>query len=300
MAIVVGDDVVPVAPPARTPLGGHLSPPPSTGGHLPPPSPGKNPSPPPPAGHLQSVPLAGHDNEESITDALLDALLDGQDDESAQQAPPSADAAEDDSGQAQAEYPGICTDSARCSLCVSCINWVRRLGKADRKPLHRRPMLPLDNLICFVNSPSSCREPDKRSMFRLLQNMSLRYTHSPSKGTAGRASLCVWSPYLCFTGHVFDRVCAMFRRKYFLTYRFDTSVRHLWKKMRTPKNAPGETGSRRGAMKKGAAPNSNSGLLNDIIRVWWESNGMPTVLQNRTEAKLVRRMLSEGRVAAGD
>lgn len=32
-------------------------------------------------------------------------------------------------------------------------------------------------------------------------------------------------------------------------------------------------------------------MINDIIRVWWQCNGMPTILQDRVVAKYVRRML---------
>jgi hypothetical protein len=36
---------------------------------------------------------------------------------------------------------------------------------------------------------------------------------------------------------------------------------------------------------------SDTAMVDDIVRCWWESVGMPTVLQHRGTARLVRRAL---------
>ena len=36
---------------------------------------------------------------------------------------------------------------------------------------------------------------------------------------------------------------------------------------------------------------NNLDMINDIVRVWWQVHGMPSVVQDRVTAKYVRRML---------
>lgn len=222
------------------------------------------------AGAISEQPVAVEmDDSDSITDEMLEQLLDGEDGE---------EEADDDDGGVS-EYPGICTVGARAGFCVSCINWVRRRAKAKRVAKDKLPMIPMDKHIMFVADPGSCKEPDKRSMFRLLQNQCIRYTHVWPKGVE-KEPLCVGNPYNRFLTHVHQRVCAMFRRKFFPSWRFDTTLRHLWDEMRTAKNQPG--------------PDSNGGLLKEVIRVWWECNGLPQVVHGeaaaaRGNARFVRR-----------
>lgn len=86
----------------------------------------------------------------------------------------------------------------------------------------RAGIIPLDNLILFVHNPGAHKEPDKRTMFRLLQNASIEYT--------GLNKLVrVQNPYLCFLTPILDQVLTLFKRKYFRSYRFDTLWKAKWK-----------------------------------------------------------------------
>lgn len=72
----------------------------------------------------------------------------------------------------------------RTPMCIACINWVRRLSKTDarypgtsQRRLNREvPMIPMDNLLLFIHHPGGVSEPDKRSIFRLMQNLCIEYT----------------------------------------------------------------------------------------------------------------------------
>ena len=183
-------------------------------------------------------------------------------------------------------YP-ICTQGVRASFCIACINWVRRLSRNNTGV--RNNMIPLDNMMLFMTDPGNFKEPDKRTMFRLLQNLSIQYTHTEPM----REPLCIINPYYHFVNPIADRIVHMFKKKYFRSYRFDTTVRHLWKKMRIQKSPTPQVQAGSGYTQERLFKqvDSNQGLLNDAIRIWWENNGMPLILENRVVAKYVRRML---------
>ena len=133
----------------------------------------------------------------------------------------------------------VCTRGRRATFCIACINWVRRRCKAQSMhqpqkqhsanddhdnefPAAEPPLsaaqaplsssvvagsqaskgvvIPLDNLLQFVDDPGTQREPDKRSMFRLLQNMCIRYTSD-----ACLHRCMVVNPYNRFASPLFHR-----------------------------------------------------------------------------------------------
>lgn len=125
----------------------------------------------------------------------------------------------------------------------------------------------------------------------------------------------VGNPYLCFATHTVTLVLRSFKRKHFRSFQFDTRSRHLWGGMKASKAAvahsvgvgesswswscaeaadeegPWQSAEDAGDCQQGRTADGNFEMVNDIIRVWWECHGMPTVLQDRVVAKYVRRML---------
>lgn len=53
-------------------------------------------------------------------------------------------------------------------VCIPCVNWKRRVQTEGLKRT-RRPMLQLDQLICFLLRPGEHQEPDHRCMERLVR-----------------------------------------------------------------------------------------------------------------------------------
>ena len=53
-------------------------------------------------------------------------------------------------------------------VCIPCVNWKRRVQTGGLKRMHR-PMLQLDQLICFLLRPGEHQEPDHRCMERLVR-----------------------------------------------------------------------------------------------------------------------------------
>mmetsp|Transcript_42702 Transcript_42702/g.83534 ORF Transcript_42702/g.83534 Transcript_42702/m.83534 type:complete len:486 (+) Transcript_42702:272-1729(+) len=224
-----------------------------------------------------------------------------------------------------------CGKGNRSAMCVACINWVRRQSKGvnDMTSLMEKRLemicgggngyrckgvdkyfknnIPLDNLLMFLQDPGSTPEPDKRSLYRLLQNMSIQYS-----GVCGGHELLVRNCYMAYQTPMTQRVVDMFKRRYFRSYDFDASIRHLWKGMRCQK--PGfmvsceetvhqkEGGGAKNRVSKqqkqpgGKVVDCNTEMINDIIKIWWETNGMPDIFEHRVTAKHVRRMLRNGPV----
>lgn len=132
-----------------------------------------------------------------------------------------------------------------------------------RQRAHGSSMIPLDNLILFIHCPGGVREPDKRSIYRLMQNLCIQCT-------VGGGSVCVSNPYIRFWSPVMEQAVRMFRERYFPSYRLDTGDRHAWKRIRS-KAAADQMG--------GTKDDPGMRMINDIVRVWWQCNGMPVVLQ---------------------
>lgn len=258
-----------------------------------------------------------------------------------------------------------CTAGRRMPFCIACINWIRRLGKklarvnitnsATKKkepvaveqrtsnhanergiPQHISTIIPLDSLLIFLNHPGCKREPDKRAIGRLLQNLCTQYSaHSVMNMNM---NICIQNAYLgiaCSGGPVVENVLHMFRSRYAAFYDFDASAKKQWKSMRAVNAQRIEKGNVSGSIvsvakktvksdsndnddeaqkqptfliksKNGVAPcfvqrcmaARNARLINDIIAVWWEFHGMPTVIACRHAARAVRKMLRDRNTAA--
>ena len=172
-------------------------------------------------------------------------------------------------------------------------------GSTSRNTL----VVPIDNLLLFMNNPGCVptgAHPDRRSMYRwvtLLRNFhdvkvgnticishitlqNQRVHHIPDDKnqtpyfrvpnymcrlmaglTAEEGPLRLRNTYIMFCSPIMDRILRMFKQK----YRSGSSM---------PRSLPSDTA-----------------MVDDIVRCWWESVGMPTVLQHRGTARLVRRAL---------
>lgn len=153
----------------------------------------------------------------------------------------------------------------------------QKLGKAPKKKEKPLGVIPLDNLLLFISDPGNHREPDKRTMYRLLQNLSIEYTGQGS-------GVCIQNPYLRFSNHIAEQVITVFKRKYFTSYRFDTISKSKWKDMRSSKSAGHavngcEIASSSYKFQQGKMMDNNLDMINDLIRVWWKCHGMPKFLQ---------------------
>jgi hypothetical protein len=138
----------------------------------------------------------------------------------------------------------ICNKGSRVPFCIACINWVRRLSNYANKPVpgpgevgskRKRggkdaQIVPIDNLMLYIQNPGSIREPDKRTMYRLLQNACIEYTGPNSNVRIG-------NPYLCYASHIVIQVLNIFKRKYFKSYQFDTRCKDQWLKMKGSKSS---------------------------------------------------------------
>jgi len=217
-------------------------------------------------------------------------------------------------------------DMARCSeaadrrytFCIACINWTRRLAdnwRADPEVPRAGNIVPLDALLMFIEDPSSVREPDKRLMYRLLQNLSTEYT-------SREHGLSVRNPYARFCSPCAQRVLDFFRREFFAEYRMDASERHRWGGARAEPYlgafdpAAGAVGRKRRRRSRNSAlvseaaapptPSSTGGtpindesaqqqrdteeLMRRVITTWWECNGLPMFFTDRAVAKYIRRV----------
>lgn len=90
----------------------------------------------------------------------------------------------------QSKYlPPTCHLSRRCSICEPCSNWLRRLFRRNphspAAPIgwQHRTLVPMDEFVLFTAHPGQHRMPDKRTMFRMLCNLS-----RPHQGA-------LWNPY---------------------------------------------------------------------------------------------------------
>ena len=59
------------------------------------------------------------------------------------------------------------TGAEAMGVCIPCVNWKRRVETCGLRRT-RRPMLQLDQLICFLLRPGQHLEPDRRCMERLV------------------------------------------------------------------------------------------------------------------------------------
>jgi hypothetical protein len=183
----------------------------------------------------------------------------------------------------------------RYPLCIACINWTRRLSKTNGS---RKQYIPFDNVLLFIQNPGIFKEPDKRSLFRILQNISIIYAIQIDEDNTNKVEICNLYTRLCNFSTQF--IVNTFRNKYFATYVVDISnkmIRTAMKDKIVNERMPNEyTGRARQRM----LMEKNSLIMNDIIRLFWEYNGTPEILINRTTAKYVRKMIRTERLQMHD
>lgn len=168
-------------------------------------------------------------------------------------APPPCPCCNSDAVEAEPGSPPgvVCPRSDRAPFCIACLNWVRRLSKvwdpseqpqppplesggaiqppprapqvaSKKRGKSQRSIIPMDNLLIFMHNPGACSEPDKRTMFRLMQNACIEYTGPGSNVRIG-------NPYMCFSTHISSMALSVFKRKYFPSYQFDTRSKRHWR-----------------------------------------------------------------------
>ena len=162
-----------------------------------------------------------------------------------------------------------CSESSdgKCTLCIACINLCRRLTYSK---IHAN-VLAIDNLLLFIENPGGHREPDKRCLYRLLQNLCIEYSFMDN-------TVSIHNPYLRFATPTVHRVINMFKREYFPTWCFQDSAKETWDMLPELRE-------------HSLAPDQHRDIMNRIVMIWWESNGMPLILTDRKTAQLTRKML---------
>ena len=144
-------------------------------------------------------------------------------------------------------------------------------GIPDLQRMDRLVLIPLDNLLLFLSDPGGtsggAMQPDRRSMFRLM--CALCATQTTGKHHTVR------NPYRMFCTPVTDRILRMFERDYAHKFTGSNSLRK----------------GRRRLCVESTTSEESIAMLNDIVRCWWETVGMPPVLAHSANAKLVRKAL---------
>lgn len=181
----------------------------------------------------------------------------------------------------------------RACCCIACINWVRRLSSSSSHssssssgtsqqrqqqqlllPRRTKIPIPMDNLLLFMQCPGAAIvRPDQRSLHRMMGSLANQVV----VGTCCSAKT-VDNIYLRFCTPIMERSIAMFRTKYMRPIcqeRLASICREnsicCALELYTTNLVAGT-----------AAPES---VVDDLVRVWWESTGMPMVLTDRTTAR---------------
>lgn len=185
--------------------------------------------------------------------------------------------------------------SGRYPLCIACINWTRRLSKLDGL---KKQFIPFDNVLLFIQDPGKYKEPDKRSLFRILQNISMIFNIQTDEEKNETIEIPNLYTHLCNFSTNF--AVSIFRKKYYQTYVVDitkqmnrTATRDKVVNERMPIEYIGRARQR-------MLMANNSCIMNDIIRIFWEYNGTPEILKNRITAKYVRKMIRTERLKIHD
>ena len=61
----------------------------------------------------------------------------------------------------------------KATICIPCVNWKRRCAKPTprKKTRKTKPMLQMDQMLCYVLDPGAAAEPDNRCVQRLITAM---------------------------------------------------------------------------------------------------------------------------------
>jgi hypothetical protein len=171
-------------------------------------------------------------------------------------------------------------------LCACCMASKLHAEHRHARCLSRNLLIvPLDNLLLFLDNPGSVptggMHPDRRSMYRLMCGLAMSHTT-----VTAQLAHTFKNPYLMFCSPVTERILHMFKRRY------------------APRGVATGSTALEGREHAASCQESSStphfptlgsaesiAMVDDIALCWWESVGMPSVLQDRGAACLVRRAL---------
>jgi len=131
----------------------------------------------------------------------------------------------------------------------------------------------MDNLILFVIQPGMYPEPDKRTLVRLLKSLCSKYIYGELD------TVPMYNQYTCFESPVMNVVKQVIRSKYISSDSINLT---------SPDSVNYFTGE--------VIRLCKDTIVDEIVRVWWIFNGMPTILDHRETGRYVRRMLRIHRV----
>lgn len=200
------------------------------------------------------------------------------------------DAEEDEVDKHGTESPA--EEQQKERLCTSCAVGTRHHAHCQRHHRVSRNLMvvPLDNLLLFLDNPGMVgtggMHPDRRCMYRLMCGLVM--THSVATSLEKKHE--TRNPYLMFCSPVTERMLRMFRRKY-APQGANCSVESRHHACGTP---VAQQHTPHFAVIDGA---ESIAMVNDVVKCWWESVGMPSVLQSRGAACMVRRALRIGDIA---
>jgi hypothetical protein len=191
--------------------------------------------------------------------------------------------------------------------CIACINWVRRLSPPlppspasdmfharSRKNSNKKIPIPIDNLLLFMMCPGAAiMKPDQRSLHRMMSSIANKIavtmccppeSQQGEGGGGGTKMHTVHNIYLRFCTPLMDRCIQMFRDKY-MVLRSSSSMDE--QQLPPPSPVAFELYSCTTTPHHPASSSSSnsSTLVDDMVRVWWESNGMPLMLTDRATAR---------------
>jgi hypothetical protein len=159
------------------------------------------------------------------------------------------------------------------SMCTCCATERLHAQSKHARCLSKNLLVvPVDNLLLFLDNPgvvpTGGLHPDRRSMYRMMCGLVMSHVN-------GEMHVCK-NPYLMFCSPVTERILRMFKTRY------------------APKGERGSTPSQGGIGTPHfptLGSSESTSMIDDIVLCWWESVGMPSVLQHRGSACLVRRAL---------
>lgn len=132
----------------------------------------------------------------------------------------------------------------------------------------QKVLIPLDNILLFVENPGDYPEPDKRILLRTLKTLCLRYTFD--EGGSGHY---IHNCYSCFKGNVMEGLVDVVK-SYFIQKNISLV------------GTDNET-----QLSEGISAINKTDVIDDIVKVWWVSNGMPVIVHNKYIGRYVRRMM---------
>ena len=210
--------------------------------------------------------------------------------------------------RAEAAAAAACNVSAPSSImspcCIACFNWIKRLADPADPSLitFERKIIPLDNLIMFLNNPGgNCISskvdipmPDCRSVFRLMCHLSSETVVRPPATSSGRRhaprEYRLKNPYLMFFSPITERIVECFGAFYGSSEPVFVGQQHQQLQAETNPGGRREKDGEEAAPEEETDVNTEEAMYR-IVYWWWESTGMPVVMPHKQCAQYVRKAL---------